>query len=105
MRQPVRLVAEAEADLELAIWTYNDRVANLGREFLQQVEATCDRLGEYPAMHQILQSPIRRAVLHRFPFMVIYRTLPDHVEVLGVLPCRADPQSVLERAAKFAGIH
>jgi plasmid stabilization system protein ParE len=41
---------------------------------------------------------MRRTKLHRFPYVVYYRTLADLIEVIGVLHGSRDPQIWQDRA-------
>lgn len=64
-----RLVAEPYADLDVAAtfnW-YEKEQAELGREFLDELRATYDRVADAPLAYQDLRSGIRRALMRRFP--------------------------------------
>lgn len=79
--------------------SYDQQAPGLGNFFIAHVETVLDQLRDYPEMYQVIFRPVRRAVLRRFPFAVIYHLRPASVEVLGVLPCRANPELLLKRAA------
>lgn len=81
--------------------SYDRQAPGLGNSFIAHVETVLDQLSDYPEMYQVIFRPVRRAVLRRFPFAVIYHLRPASVEVLGVLPCRADPELLLKRAASL----
>jgi plasmid stabilization system protein ParE len=95
----ITVAAAAEVDLIVAADWYDRQAAGLGDSFIGQVEAVFDQLRDHPDMYQIIFAPVRRAVLHRFPFAVIYHVRPESVEVLGVMPCRADPALLMQRIA------
>lgn len=60
-----RLVAEPRADLDVAAtfnWCEKEQVG-LGREFLDELRATYDRVADAPLAYQDLRSGIRRALL------------------------------------------
>lgn len=78
---------------------YDGQVPGLGNSFITHVDAVFEQLGHYPEMYQVVFTPVRRAVLHRFPFGVIYHVRQESVLVLGVLPCRADPELLRQRIA------
>ena len=94
-------VAVADAalmDITAAANSYDLLAPGLGDFFAVHVETVIDHLGHYPEMYQVVFPPVRRAVLHRFPFAVFYHLRPQAVEVIAVLPCRADPELLFKRA-------
>jgi len=95
----VVLLAAAEADLAAAVAWYDRQAPGLGDSFIGQVEAVFDQLRRRPEMYQVAFAAVRRAVLQRFPFAVIYHVRLTSIEVLGVLPCRADPKLLMQRVA------
>ena len=88
-----RLVAEPRADLdvEAAYQRYENEQAGLGLEFLDQLDASYDRIADGPFTYQDLRSGIRRALLRRFPYAVYFAVEADVVVVLAVLHVSRDP--------------
>lgn len=99
MTRPVVLADAAEADILGTSNWYDRQVQGLGNSFIAQVDAVIEQLAHYPELYQVVFAPIRRAVLHRLPFGVIYHVRPAAVLVLGVLPSRADPELLRQRIA------
>lgn len=88
-----RLVAEPRADLDIEAgfrWYENER-PGLGREFLDQLRLTYDRIGANPLVYQDLRAGIRRALVRRFPYAVYFSVEVDVVVVLAVLHAGRDP--------------
>ena len=88
-----RLVAEPRADLDVAAtfdW-YETEQAGLGREFLDELRATYDRVAAGPLAYQDLRSGIRRALVRRFPYAVYFAVEGDVIVVLAVLHVSRDP--------------
>jgi plasmid stabilization system protein ParE len=89
----VRAVLHPEARRELrraALW-YDERSPGLGHEFLAEVAATLDRIGErpqsfppWPNARNVGREPIRRAVLRRFPYVLAFEVETDQILVLAV---------------------
>ncbi|HVX12050.1 MAG TPA: hypothetical protein VHC22_12790 [Pirellulales bacterium] len=95
----IDLAEAAEVDLIVTADWYDRQAPGLGNSFISQVDAILDQLMHYPEMYQIIFDPVRRAVLRQFPFGVIYHVRPASVEVLGIMPCRADPKLLMRRIA------
>ncbi len=88
-----RLVAQPQADLDVAAvfdW-YEKEQAGLGREFLDELRATYDRVVDGPLKYQPLRSGIRRALAHRFPYAVYFAVEGEVIVVLAVLHVSRDP--------------
>lgn len=95
----MRIVFVSEASFELtdAASAYDATRAGLGRMFIQQVDESLMRLVTFPEIAASVGGPFRRAVLHRFPYSIIYRVSGGQIQVLGILPNRADPARLQAR--------
>ncbi|HEV3005847.1 MAG TPA: type II toxin-antitoxin system RelE/ParE family toxin [Pirellulales bacterium] len=98
MSKPFVVVAATEHDLAAAADGYDAQARGLGDDFLHEVDEALDRIRSFPEMYQVVFPGVRRAILHRFPFAVVYRIRTTSIDIIGVLPCRADPQILAERA-------
>ena len=88
-----RLLAEPQVDLDVAAtfdW-YEHEHAGLGLEFLNELRATYDRIGDGPLRYEELRSGIRRALVRRFPYAVYFAVESDVIVVLAVLHVGRDP--------------
>ena len=76
--------------LDAATW-YETRRASLGLQFVQDVDATIERILGNPQQFPIYEAPARRVLLSRFPYAVYYQTKP--LVVLRVLHLRRHPDT------------
>ena len=88
-----RLIPEPRTDLdvEAAFHWYEGQRPGLGREFLDQLRFTYDRIGEGPLKYQELRSGIRRALVRRFPYTVYFAVESNIIAVVAVLHTGRDP--------------
>jgi plasmid stabilization system protein ParE len=96
-----RLVAQPQVDLDIAAaldW-YEKEQAGLGREFLDELRATYDRVVDGPLKYQPLRSGIRRALVRRFPYAVYVAVEGEVIVVLAVLHASRDPAEWQRRRA------
>jgi toxin ParE1/3/4 len=93
----VVLLRAAQADVRRAARFYERQAANLGVEFAVEVEHAFSRLAEHPEIGSVLSRGARRLLVRRFPYLVIYRALPDRVLVLAVGHQRRHPDFWLRR--------
>lgn len=88
----------AEAEFLESIGYYEASSPGLGAAFIDEFDVYIKLICSNPAQWQVECSPdIRRALLQRFPFSVIYRERGDRVQVLAVAHHRRRPQYWVER--------
>jgi plasmid stabilization system protein ParE len=83
----VRFAAEAEAEIdEAADWyaVHGGDVDDLDDRFLAEVERVARLVGERPRAFTEIEPGIRRAVLRRFPYGLVYVVKPSEILVLAV---------------------
>lgn len=97
MSLPVVLRPDAETDLAEATRWYERQQSGLGERFVGQVSAALDRVSEGPGMYDLIWEDVRSYRLHGFPYLIYYRILPDHIEVLAVLHGARDPATWRDR--------
>jgi plasmid stabilization system protein ParE len=90
---PVRFKPSAERDVERAFIWYEEHGPGIGDEFLGEIAAAVTRIVENPRAHQIVRGRIRRAVVHRFPYLIFYVIDPREVVVLACMHASRDPES------------
>ncbi len=83
-RRAVVLRPEADAEALQAHAWYEQRRSGLGAEFSEAMFETVSRIVEQPTAYQSVRGPIRRAVLHRFPYAFYFREDEDTIVVLAV---------------------
>ena len=97
MMRPVIIRPEAEADfLEKRDW-YEDRLEGLGVKFATRVAAAIERIGALPELFGEVAPGVRASPVRRFEYVIYYRILPDHVDVLAVLHGARDPEEWKKR--------
>ena len=97
MNLPVALSPQAEADFDEAIDWYQ-RQAGLGQDFLVRVRDVFRRIAATPLMHQVIYRDIRRSLVTRYPYSVMYRVEHDRITVVAVFNNRRDPSIWKSRA-------
>ena len=88
-----RLDSAPRVDLDVVAtyqW-YEAEQAGLGSEFLEELDASYDRILDGPFKYRDLESGIRRVLLRRFPYAVYFAVEADVAVVLAVLHVSRDP--------------
>ena len=81
---------------ETAIF-YEGQAHGLGAEFLDDVQRAIDRLRNNPKLGQIVVDELRRSLLSRFPFSLIYAVEPEGLLIVAVAHQRRRPYYWRER--------
>jgi plasmid stabilization system protein ParE len=91
MAAEVRYAPEAEEDISEGYTFYEGRAAGLGEEFLRAVDACISALARSPKAHQVVYKSYRRAVVRRFPYVVIYEHDSSGVTIYSVFHTSQNP--------------
>jgi plasmid stabilization system protein ParE len=86
-----RLLSEARQELEAAVSFYDVAHFGLGRDFALEVQALCRHITESPLSGIEVRSGIRRRILRRFPYAILYAIEDDMVVIVAVAHQRRRP--------------
>ena len=89
-----RLVTRPQAEIEVeaaAAW-YDEEREGLGDEFLAEVRAAAARALEAPARYPQVHRHMRRVLLERFPYLLVFRATSDEVLILACVHGHRDPR-------------
>ena len=81
----------AKVELNEAARYYERRSPGLGTAFVAEVECCTAAIGEHPEMSPIVTGTIRRRLLQRFPYGLLYRVRREHVRTLAVMNLKRRP--------------
>jgi plasmid stabilization system protein ParE len=86
---------EAQDDIEAAALWYEQQREGLGTRFVVELDTVLDRVGTYPLQFPIVEGPVRRALLRRFPYAVYFVTEDEGgcPAILAVLHQHRDPDA------------
>ena len=87
----IRLLQPAEQEMLDAIAYYETQVRGLGDDFLKKMESAVADIAENPERWPTIKLNVRRRLLHRFPYGLLYRIDPDEVVVMAVAHLHRHP--------------
>jgi len=86
------------SDLNNAVAHYNRQQAGLGNELRTEVYASIERVLASPAQFSVVSKDIRRCLVHRFPYAILFRVVSeDTLRVLVIRHHRREPNFGLRR--------
>jgi len=87
----------AQIELDEAVEYYNIESPGLGNEFLSEVLAALDRIGEFPEAWHPCSKRTRRCRTCRFPYGVIYQIRETKILVVAIAHLHRNPDYWKER--------
>ncbi|NCD35360.1 MAG: type II toxin-antitoxin system RelE/ParE family toxin [Spartobacteria bacterium] len=87
----VRFLRPAEVELLGAAKYYELQAAGLGNEFLDKVDAALKDIREHPELCPIVKLNIRRRLVQRFPYVLLYRVDSDEIVIEATMHTKRRP--------------
>ena len=81
----------AKVELNEAAQYYEAESPGLGEAFLAEVERSVAALVEHPEASPAIGGLVRRRLLRRFPYGLLYRVRGDRIRILAVMNLRRRP--------------
>jgi toxin ParE1/3/4 len=81
------------AELEHSRAWYEERAANLGVEFLDEVNQAVETIRAAPTIWPFRDEKrgVRRYLVHRFPYSVVYRLEDQVIQIIAIMHLRRHP--------------
>lgn len=83
----------AQSELDETIDYYEEQRAGLGFEFADEVEEALVRIENYPQAWSPLSLRVRRCLVNRFPYGVIYEVRDERLVVVAIQNLHRAPDS------------
>jgi toxin ParE1/3/4 len=82
---------EAEIEFIEAVEYYEDCQQGLGHDFAIEVNLTIERLLLYPEAWPEIDEDIRRILLKRYPYGILYSIKDDNIFILAMMNLHREP--------------
>jgi toxin ParE1/3/4 len=96
MKLTLFVKAEALQDMKEAFDWYENKRTGLGTEFLNEVDEFYNRITQNPEHYQSYRNQ-RVAVMHGFPFKIVYEVERETIVVYAVYHDKRSPEKLTER--------
>jgi plasmid stabilization system protein ParE len=84
MPLPVEIDPRAEDEARAAFRWYLERSEHAADAFEREVQRALERIGENPTVYPIVEGELRRYILDRFPYAVLYAIEPTRARVVAI---------------------
>jgi len=81
----------ARRELNEAAGYYEQECAGLGDAFLDEVEEAIAYVMDHPEGAPCVDGPVRRKLVRRFPYGILYSLRPDSIRILAIMNQRRRP--------------
>ena len=90
---------DAESELSAAANYYESQSPGLGGAYIEEFERAVHQILTYPFSCQLVNRTVRRKVLRRFPYNIMYSRNADTIRILAIAP--PEPSSILLEGPKM----
>ena len=84
----MRIVFSQYAKLELE---------GLGRKFKEEIKKAAVRVSKYPKAWSVERGEVRKCLLHKFPYKLLYSIEEDHIFIIAVAHLHRKPDYWIDR--------
>jgi len=88
----VRFLTLAQQELDDAVNWYNEQADGLGKEFLDELDRAVRRSVAFPLSCPEIEPGLRRCLLARFPYGLVYGLEGDTIVVVAVAHLHREPR-------------
>ena len=98
MKLRVVITSPARPEIAEAVRRYEEQRPSYGVRFWLEFKILAKRLKQFPELYQRYgKRGVRKAPMHKFPYLVYYRVTPEELRVLGVVHGAMDPKTAQAR--------
>lgn len=95
--KPIGFLPEAEQEMLEAARYYESQASGLGADYLSEIERAVASIAESPMTWPKVEGELRRRLVRRFPFGILYRDEPEEIVIVAVAHLRRKPGYWRER--------
>ena len=90
----------SQKEYQEAVYYYDDQNVIVGDEFITEVEEAIKLIVSFPSAWPLVHEQLRRYVLKRFPYIILYKFYGDRIVVFAIAHQHRDPTYYLKRQVR-----
>ncbi len=87
----------AKLELDDSTEFYDNQVSGLGKRFRIEVKSGIRRIRENPETWPREKGEIKRYLLHKFPYKILYSIEKDYLYIIAIAHCHRRPDYWIDR--------
>lgn len=88
----------AKRELDDAVQYLELEFEGLGTRFRSEVKLAAERISRHPLAWSVERGEIRKCLLHKFPYKLLYSIEADHILILAVAHQHREPEYWTDRS-------
>lgn len=96
-RKRFKIITEAELELDDAYDYYEYELEGLGKRFLEEFKRGVNRILNHPYAWSLVQDNVRKCVLKKFPYNIIYAIEENLIIILAIAHQHRKPYYWIDR--------
>ena len=97
---PISFLPEAAEEMIEAALYYQSQAFGLGMDYLSEVDHAVHSIETSPHTWPIIHGDLRRRLIRRFPYGVLYRIEPEEILIVAIAHLRKKPGYWKKRIGK-----
>jgi plasmid stabilization system protein ParE len=93
----VEFLKDAEEELDEAFAWYESQKIGLGFQFIDEFNSAMKRILSFPLSYPFLEKDVRRCLIKRFPYGIVYGIHNDTIVIVAVAHLHRQPSYWIER--------
>jgi plasmid stabilization system protein ParE len=93
LARPILFTQDARSDVIAAQDWYEEQSPGLGARFTDELDLTVQRIADNALQFPVVFRDVRRALVRRFPYSLLFRIETDAVIVIAFFHASRDPQT------------
>jgi len=93
----VLFLRPAELEMLDAARYYELQASGLGGDFLDKIDSAVQDIGMHPERWPVVRFDIRRRLIHRFPYALLYRVDPEEIVIQAIMHLHRRPDYWINR--------
>ena len=93
----ISFLSLAQKELDDAVIWYDEQASGLGTEFLDELDRAVRRVACFPQSSPEIEPGIRRCLLTRFPYGILYSLDGESIIIIAVAHLHREPRYWIDR--------
>ncbi len=93
----VEFLSVAQTELDQAFEWYETQQKDLGLQLLNEFDAAMRRIINYPESYVLIETDVRRCLVKRFPYGILYGIDTDKIIVIALAHLHRKPDYWMDR--------
>jgi hypothetical protein len=96
----IELTDEAKEDAALGVKWYDEQKEGLGDLFIEYLDNTLEKIGNYPTTYKKIYRQVRQAAMQKFPYVILFKIVDKVITVHCIFHTSQNPKKKIKKLKK-----